>query len=625
MNQKKKGRNLKGSLRSSRILSQPTKMLKSQYPRKLPASHLKRHLSLKPTIGFRGRRPFHHKKKVKDLEKNKEDKGANDVARLPVEKLLAKDSPEKEVSSTIKQISVAVCQQKLQQEEESTFPSSASTNLVEAKATDPVLHEDFKKATLRSDKEGEVKREVQVESSASPKVTQEQVEGPNQHALPTAATDSDNNIPSESPASSTAGQPVMETLQSTADPNEKVVAEPTRTATSEGLDPTPPAKAENFADASPHDTELLTTDGPKTAPETETAAMLQSSAPGLQASIKSEESSDALPQETERNTNEDPIEDPAALHAPKEATTVAVSDSTPQSPPVKAEGVAGALGKSAEQITIEEPAAVQEAENTTTAESSSPTESPTSAEECVVVLPEEADQATIEGPARAQEAEKPALGGLVERTDIHTEVLTTSTDTLANTDTEDLKSDRESCDKENLGEEDRGAGRALKVQAERDSNDYVSLGEIGTPQFDFDVQSNSFDLRSIHEFPPEHVKDADTMLPTQDPSWDTAKVFFTEYKQEGSTPSKSDALNLFDTTDASALAANNTISFTADFESPSNVFANDNFSEVFEEKKELDYPPLQLESTPKHHGLGGTTESRVHCITSTPIVSRSSQ
>ena len=83
------------------------------------------------------------------------------------------------------------------------------------------------------------------------------------------------------------------------------------------------------------------------------------------------------------------------------------------------------------------------------------------------------------------------------------------------------------------------------------------------------LTSTSFDLRSIHDFPPEPVKTADKALPSQDPSWDTAKVIFNEFEQVESSKSKkakSDSVNMFDTTEATSWVAAESVTFSQDFQ-----------------------------------------------------------
>ena len=117
--------------------------------------------------------------------------------------------------------------------------------------------------------------------------------------------------------------------------------------------------------------------------------------------------------------------------------------------------------------------------------------------------------------------------------------------------------------------------------------------------------STSFDLRSIHDFPPEPIKTAAAALPSQDPSWDTAKVIFNEFEplKSSNSKTKGDSLDMFDTTEAPSWTAAESVAFSQDFQAGVGDFAgfsseptsarSDNADiffgqEVVEEKKESD-------------------------------------
>ena len=125
----------------------------------------------------------------------------------------------------------------------------------------------------------------------------------------------------------------------------------------------------------------------------------------------------------------------------------------------------------------------------------------------------------------------------------------------------------------------------------------------GSDDFDLCETSTSFDLRSIHEFPPEPVKTAEEALPSQDPSWDTAKVVFNEFEKPESSKSKksnSESVNMFDTAEATSWTEGEGVTFSQDFQ----VGISDDFAgfatettasaqgffgqEVTEEKKDAD-------------------------------------
>lgn len=123
------------------------------------------------------------------------------------------------------------------------------------------------------------------------------------------------------------------------------------------------------------------------------------------------------------------------------------------------------------------------------------------------------------------------------------------------------------------------SGEGDKAGETTDAGDVTDLCETST----------SFDLRSIHDFPPEPVKTADAALPSKDPSWDTAKVVFSEFEQRESSKNKatkSESLNMFDTTDANAWTATDGITFSRNFQEghTNNFFGMD----ITEEKKESD-------------------------------------
>jgi hypothetical protein len=88
--------------------------------------------------------------------------------------------------------------------------------------------------------------------------------------------------------------------------------------------------------------------------------------------------------------------------------------------------------------------------------------------------------------------------------------------------------------------------------------------------------SSSFDLRSIHEFPPKPIEEANAALPSRDPSWDTAKVLFSEFQRPASAKSNNDTINVFDTSDPAQWAANDTKAFSESFEPGFHSFADEN-------------------------------------------------
>ncbi|CAB9506628.1 Ecotropic viral integration site 5 protein [Seminavis robusta] len=112
--------------------------------------------------------------------------------------------------------------------------------------------------------------------------------------------------------------------------------------------------------------------------------------------------------------------------------------------------------------------------------------------------------------------------------------------------------------------------------------------------------SGSFDLRSIHAFPTKPIAEASAALPPRDPSWDTAKVIFNEFDNGG--PSKSDAIDLFDTGDPMSWGTSNV--FSDPFDATS--LGENIFSEVKEEKKEEEHFSSQPLSSPHRSQLSQT-------------------
>jgi hypothetical protein len=138
--------------------------------------------------------------------------------------------------------------------------------------------------------------------------------------------------------------------------------------------------------------------------------------------------------------------------------------------------------------------------------------------------------------------------------------------------------------------------------------------------------SSSFDLRSIHEFPPKPIEEAIAALPSRDPSWDTAKVLFSEFQRPASAKAKNDAINVFDTSDPAPWGANDTKTFSESFEPGFHSFSakenkdlnlstsNGNVGTTLSQKVEPEPKSISSVQSPRHRLSRLQLNSPVHSL-----------
>jgi hypothetical protein len=150
-------------------------------------------------------------------------------------------------------------------------------------------------------------------------------------------------------------------------------------------------------------------------------------------------------------------------------------------------------------------------------------------------------------------------------------------------------------------------------------NDPAAGGDL------METPSRSFDLRSIHNFPPEPPKGQVASEVSKDPSWDTAKVFFSEYQAPSDKKKEGDSMDMFDTTESFSWTATETTTFSRAFqtdivgeeinETDTNLAGtglgvgtiNNSYSDEGEEKKEKDFPAIEIHTAPET--ITGQTET----------------
>jgi len=137
-------------------------------------------------------------------------------------------------------------------------------------------------------------------------------------------------------------------------------------------------------------------------------------------------------------------------------------------------------------------------------------------------------------------------------------------------------------------------------------------------EYDLNETSTSFDLRSIHDFPTEAVQTAEAALPSKDPSWDTAKVMFSEFEKPAASKAKSNdgTLNMFDTAEDPPGAAAENCTFSQEFQVGDDDFSGSSFfsgrdHSLVDEKKESESNDVQNALVMDHHQYNNNQKSLV--------------